>query len=138
MTSRSTQGKVRDFETTMEDAARLAECLNSFDDSDSWPGGFTHGNPYTAERVLDEKKKRKTFRVLVAYSDDNIIGTCDIAESMMDKNAAYVGVLGVNPAYQGQGFGKALLIEGTNTSAEVGCRRLDLHTWGGNLKAMPL
>jgi len=138
MTSRSTQGKVRDFEATTEDAARLAECFNSFDDSDSWPGGFTHGNPYTAERVLDEKKKRKTFRVLVAYSGDNIVGTCDIAESMMDKNAAYVGVLGVNPAYQGQGFGKALLIEGTNTSAEVGCRRLDLHTWGGNLKAMPL
>ncbi|MFX0045565.1 MAG: GNAT family N-acetyltransferase, partial [Candidatus Hermodarchaeota archaeon] len=138
MTSRSTQGKVRDFELTKEDAARLAECFNSFDDSDSWPGGFTHGNPYTAERVLDEKKKRQNFRSLVAYSGDNVVGTCDIAQSMMSKDAAYVGVLGVNPRYQGQGFGKALLVEGTNTAAEVGCRRLDLHTWGGNLKAMPL
>ncbi len=138
MTSRSTQGRVRDFETTREDAARLAECFNSFDDSDSWPGGFTHGNPYTAERVLDENKKRQTFRSLVAFSGDKIVGTCDIAQSMTSEDAAYVGVLGVNPEYQGQGFGKALLIEGTNTAAEFGCRRLDLHTWGGNLKAMPL
>jgi ribosomal protein S18 acetylase RimI-like enzyme len=138
MTSRSRQGKVRDFEMTLEDAARLAKCLNTFDDADSWPGGFTHGNPFTAERVLDEKKKSQTFRVLVAYSGDDIVGTCDIAESIMDKEAAYVGVLGVNPGYQGQGFGKALLTEATNTTAELGCRRLDLHTWGGNLKAMPL
>ncbi|UCH04089.1 MAG: hypothetical protein JSW05_10965 [Candidatus Thorarchaeota archaeon] len=93
MTSRSTQGNVRDFEIATEDAARLAECFNSIDDSDSWPGGFTHGNPYTAERVLDDRKKRETFRSLVAYSGDKIVGTCDIAQSMMSKDAAYVGVL---------------------------------------------
>lgn len=31
-----------------------------------------------------------------------------------------------------------MLLEVTETAAEEGKRRLDLHTWGGNLKAMPL
>jgi GNAT superfamily N-acetyltransferase len=123
---------------TLEDGGRLAECLNSFDDSDSWPGGFTHGNPFTAQRVLDDWKKRKDIRVIVAYTDDKIVGHCNVCEASLDKEAAYVGLLGVNPQYQGQGFGKALLIEAAETAAREGKRRIDLHTWGGNLKALPL
>ena len=34
------------------DAEKLAELFNSFDQGDLWPGGFTGGVPYTAERVL--------------------------------------------------------------------------------------
>ncbi|MCK4280226.1 MAG: hypothetical protein KAW94_06585 [Candidatus Thorarchaeota archaeon] len=37
MTSKHTKGKVRDFELTLEDAGRLADCLNSFDDSANTP-----------------------------------------------------------------------------------------------------
>ena len=138
MTDKHTQGKVRDFQLTLEDAGRLAECLNSFDDSDSWPGGFTRGNPFTAERVLDDWKKRKDMRVIVAYADDKIVGHCNVCEASRDKEAAYVGLLGVNPEYQKKGFGKALLIEAAQTAAEAGKRRIDLHTWAGNLKALPL
>ena len=138
MTEDHTQGKVRDFQLNLEDGGRLAECLNSFDDSDSWPGGFTHGNPFTAQRVLDDWKKRKDIRVLVAYTEDKIVGHCNVCEASLDTEAAYVGLLGVNPQYQGQGFGKALLIEAAETAAREGKRRIDLHTWGGNLKALPL
>ena len=138
MTEDHTQGKVRDFQMTIEDSGRLAECLNSFDDSDSWPGGFTHGNPFTAQRVLDDWKKRKDIRVLVAYTEDKIVGHCNVCEASLDPEAAYVGLLGVNPHFQGQGFGKALLIEAAETAAKEGKRRIDLHTWGGNLKALPL
>lgn len=130
--------KVRDFQLTMEDAARLAECFNSFDESDSWPGGFTHGNPFTAHIVLEEKNKRKDIRILVAYVGDKIIGHCNVTNAEMDAEAAYVGLLGVNPRFQGQGYGKAMLIEAAETAARLGKRRIDLHTWPGNLKAMPL
>ncbi len=133
-----TRGKVRDFELTQEDAARLAECFNSFDDSDSWPGGFTQGNPYTAERILDEYRKKSNVRILVAYDGDRIVGHCNVANANMDEEALYVGLLGVSPDYQGRGFGRALLIEATETAARLGKRRIDLYTWGGNLKAMPL
>ncbi len=130
--------KVRDFELTLEDAARLAECFNSFDDSDSWPGGFTRGIPFKAERVLEDKSKRTDIRTLVAYVGNWIVGHCNIAHGEMDPEAAYVGTLGVNPKYQGQGFGKAMLIEAAETAARLGKRRIDLNTWPGNIKAMPL
>ncbi|TFF84651.1 GNAT family N-acetyltransferase [Candidatus Thorarchaeota archaeon] len=138
MTYRSTDSKVRDFELNREDAARLAECLNSFDDSDSWPGGFTRGNPFTAERILDDWSKSNSMRVLVAYSGDKIVGHCNIADAELDPEAAYVGLLGVDPEFQKQGFGRDLLIEAAQTAARAGKRRIDLHTWGGNLKAVPL
>ena len=138
VSSRQLNNKVRDFQFTMEDAARLAECFNSFDESDSWPGGFTHGDPYTAHTVLEEKKKRRDLRVLVAYSGDKIVGHCNVTNAEMDPEAAYVGTLGVNPRFQGQGYGKAMLIEAAETAARLGKRRMDLHTWPGNLKAMPL
>ncbi|MFW9769744.1 MAG: GNAT family N-acetyltransferase, partial [Candidatus Thorarchaeota archaeon] len=138
MSDKYTRGKVRDFQLNMDDAGRLAECLNSFDDSDSWPDGFTHGTPFTAERVFDDQKKRKDIRNLVAHTEDKIVGNCNICHADLDKEAAYVGLLGVNPAFQGQGFGKALLIEAAETAAAAGKRRIDLHTWAGNLKAVPL
>ena len=138
MSSRQTTQKVREFELTLEDAGRLAECLNSFDDSDSWPGGFTHGNPFTAERVLKSWSKENNIRVIVGYSDDKIVGHCNVGHAELDAEAAYVGLLGVDPHYQGQGFGKAMLIEAAQAAADIGKRRIDLHTWAGNLKAVPL
>ena len=138
LTDKHTVGKVRDFQMTIEDGGRLAECLNSFDDSDSWPGGFTQGNPFTAQRVLDDWKKRRDIRVIVAYTKDKIVGHCNVCEASLDTEAAYVGLLGVDPRYQGKGFGKALLIAAAQTAANEGKRRIDLHTWGGNLKALPL
>ena len=138
MPSKHTAGKVREFQMNMEDAARLADCFNSFDDSDSWPGGFTHGNPYTAERVLQQKQKSEELKTLVAYDDDKIVGHCNVCPAEGDEEAAYVGLLGVRPDYQGKGFGKAMLIEATELAAHLGKRRIDLHTWPGNLKAMPL
>ncbi|MBD3404711.1 MAG: GNAT family N-acetyltransferase [Candidatus Lokiarchaeota archaeon] len=138
MGNKYAEGKIRDFELTMEDAARVAECFNSFDDSDSWPGGFTHGNPFTAERIYESAKKSDDMRILVAYVEDKIVGYCNVCEGFYDPESAYVGLLGVNPHYQGQGFGKALLIEAAETAARAGKRRIDLHTWGGNLKALPL
>lgn len=122
----------------MEDSARVAECFNSFNDSDSWPGGFTEGSVITAERVFDAQKKNKDIRVIVAYKDDKVVGFCNVCNSDRDNEAAYVGLLGVNPHFQGQGFGKALLIEAAETAAKAGKRRIDLHTWAGNLKALPL
>ncbi|MHA2041943.1 MAG: GNAT family N-acetyltransferase [Candidatus Thorarchaeota archaeon] len=123
---------------TEEDAVLLAECLTSFNDSDSWPGGFNQGNPFSAEDVLEFKQTRDDIRVIVAYEGEKIVGHCDVCQHNQDLEAAYVGLLGVNPAFQGKGYGKAMLIEAAETAAKAGFRRIDLHTWAGNLKAMPL
>jgi len=138
MSNKLSEGTIRDITKTSEDAKLLAECFNSFDDSDSWPGGFTGGTPFTTERILDNLQKKEDIRVLVAEVDDKIVGHCNVCQSELDTEASYVGLLGVNPAFQKRGFGKAMLIEAAETSARAGKRRVDLHTWGGNLKAVPL
>ncbi len=138
MSEKYTKGKIRDFEMTEKDAARLADCFNSFDDSDSWPGGFTGGTPYTAQRVLERIERTDNIRVIVAIDGSKIIGHCNVAHAERDREGAYVGLIGVRPDYQGKGYGKAMLIAATETAAESGKRRIDLHTWAGNLKAMPL
>jgi ribosomal protein S18 acetylase RimI-like enzyme len=138
MSNKLSEGTVRDIAKSREDAKLLAECFNSFDDSDSWPGGFTGGTPITTERVLDNLRKKEDIRVLVAEVDGRIVGHCNVCQSELDPEASYVGLLGVNPAFQKRGFGKAMLIEAAETSAQAGKRRVDLHTWGGNLKAVPL
>ncbi|MHA1770143.1 MAG: GNAT family N-acetyltransferase [Candidatus Thorarchaeota archaeon] len=138
MAERYTKGKIRDFKMTEEDAARLADCFNSFDDADSWPGGFTGGIKLTAQSVLERKEKEDDIRIIVAIDGDKIVGHCNLCHAELDKEGAYIGLLGVRPDYQGKGYGKAMLIAATETAAQHGKRRIDLHTWGGNLKAMPL
>lgn len=120
------------------DAVKLARCLNSFDDSDSWPGGFTQGNPFTAERLIDEWSKSQSEARLVVHVDDKIVGISIIDKHWRMPNSYYVGLLGVDPAYQKQGYGKKLLQCSVDFVTSLNADRLDLHTWEGNLKAMPL
>ncbi|MCF2136661.1 MAG: GNAT family N-acetyltransferase [Candidatus Thorarchaeota archaeon] len=138
MAEKYTRDKIRDFVMTIDDAAKLADCFNSFDDSDSWPGGFTGGIQVTAQSVLERKEKSDDIRTIVAIDGDKIVGHCNLCHAELDREGAYVGLLGVRPDYQGKGYGKAMLIAATETAAQHGKRRIDLHTWGGNLKAMPL
>jgi len=88
--------------------------------------------------VLKSWAKQKNIRVIVGYSGDKIVGICNISNAELDAEASYIELLGVNPHYQGQGYGKAMLIEAAQAAADAGKRRVDLHTWGGNLKAVPL
>ncbi len=132
------RGRVRDFRMNKEDAALLADCFNSFDDSDSWPGGFTGGTPYTADMILDHRSKSDDLRTMVASADDKIVGFCNLTPAENEPMAAYVQLLGVRPDYQGRGFGKALLLEALETATRLGKQRVYLHTWAGNLKAVPL
>ncbi|MFW9778670.1 MAG: GNAT family N-acetyltransferase [Candidatus Heimdallarchaeota archaeon] len=129
---------ISDMELNKENASKLADCLNSFDDSESWPGGFTHGNPFTAERVLDEFGREEAIARLVPSVDNQIVGICTIHVNFNDPTSFYVGLFGVNPKFQGRGFGKALLLCATELVTQLKGTHLDLHTWGGNLKAMPL
>jgi len=129
---------IRLYNNTKEDAEKLAECFNSFDDSDSWPGSFTSGIKFTAERVMQKHNEHKYLAVYVAEMDDKIVGYCSVDYSRGDPEAYYVALLGVSPAYQGRGLGKALLRKAVDSAIEAGAKRIDLHTWGGNIKAMPL
>lgn len=118
------------------DAPGLARMYNESDEG--WPGGFTRGIPYTPERVLHEVQRGSAFARLVVELKGKIVGYCTLGERWGDKDAAYVGFLNISPSYQGKGFGRRLLLRSVEEATKRGVKRLDLHTWSGNMKAMPL
>ncbi|UCD97196.1 MAG: GNAT family N-acetyltransferase, partial [Candidatus Bathyarchaeota archaeon] len=127
------------IEFRREDASKLAELFNSFDEEGLWPGGFTGGVPYTAERVLDSFPIGvRSICILIATHKDKFTGICTVHPHYEDAEAAYVGVLGVHPKYLGQGHGKALLLKALQEASKRNLRRVDLNTWAGNLRAVPL
>ncbi|MCK4482197.1 GNAT family N-acetyltransferase, partial [Candidatus Bathyarchaeota archaeon] len=122
-----------------EDAAKLAELFNSFDREGLWPGGFTGGVPYTAERILDSFPVAvKNICILVSTHDGKFTGICTLHPHYEDAEAAYIGLLGVHPDYLGKGHGKALILKSLQIATENNLRRVDLDTWAGNLRAVPL
>ena len=136
--------KEENFESTIiefkkEDASKLADLFNSFDREGLWPGGFTGGVPYTADRVLDSFPiSVKYISILISTYEDKFTGICTLHPHYEDPEAAYIGVLGVHPDYLGKGLGKALVLRALQIAAQNNLRRVDLDTWAGNLRAVPL
>ncbi len=122
-----------------EDAPKLAELFNSFDREGLWPGGFTGGVPYTAERILDSFPVAvKNMCILVSTHKGKFTGICTLHPHHEDAEAAYIGLLGVHPDYLSKGHGKALILKSLQIATENNLRRVDLDTWAGNLRAVPL
>ena len=119
-----------------KDAEGLAKLLN--ESEEGWPGGLTGGIPYTAERAKEWIERSRCFAPLVAELDGEIVGICTVTEHFWEKDAAYVEFLNVHPNHRGKGIGKALLLASIEETMKIGRKRLDLHTWGGNLLAVPL
>jgi GNAT superfamily N-acetyltransferase len=119
-----------------EDAQKLADMLNASDEA--WPGGFTHGIEFTAESLLEERKRENTLATYCAWDDNTIVGIAEITEFWRDTNVLYVDFLNVIPTHHGRGYGRDLLITCVEKVTELGSKRLDLHTWSGNMKAVPL
>ncbi|MHA1687328.1 MAG: GNAT family N-acetyltransferase, partial [Candidatus Heimdallarchaeaceae archaeon] len=132
---------IRTLQDKNEDYAGVAECFNSFKDSDSWPGGFGGSQIFTMESVKEyyENKDLENYFVALAPDDPKkIVGVCILNRSWIIPDAWYVALLGIMPSYQGKKLGKALLLAATKLCTEKKVRFLSLHTWEGNLKAMPL
>ncbi|MHA2093342.1 MAG: GNAT family N-acetyltransferase [Candidatus Hodarchaeales archaeon] len=132
---------IRILTRTREDFDRLARCYNSFKDPESWPEGFGGSRIFTGELIAKEMKEQDLAGHFIAIAPDNpdkIVGVSFVGKSWNSPNAYYVQLLGVDPAYQGQKLGKVLLLRSTQYVTKLNADMISLHTWGGNLKAMPL
>ena len=123
---------------TEEMASDVAEMWNTWDEL--WPGGFTQGVPYTADRVQKQFGKSDALAILIAIDNETKkpLGSCTMYAHWRDTEAAYIGTLGVSPAALGKKVGKKLLWESIERAAENGYTRVDLNTWAGNMIAVPL
>ena len=128
-------GRITVYNPSM--AAKAAEMFNAF--NEIWPGGFGGGIPYNEQRVKDWLDKSSAIADLIALdTEGNPVGYCGLYPHFRDFNAAFIGILGVHPEVLGKKFGKRLLLKALEIAAEKGIYRVDLHTWAGNLKAVPL
>ncbi len=120
-----------------EMAAEVATMFNAF--NELWPGGFGGGVPYTEQRVRDWLDQTTAVADLIALdTEGKPVGYCGVYPHYRDRNACYVTILGVVPHVKGYKFGKRLLLRAVELAIEHGYTRLDLHTWAGNMEAVPL
>lgn len=124
----------------IEYRARHAPLLAAlWNESDSaWPGGLVRLRPKTAAEWKEWEARIDPLGRFVAFDRGKAVGYVRMFEWFDSPDAAYVQFLNVHPAYHGKGIGKALLGKALGRTIARGYPRVDLHTWPGNDKAMPL
>ena len=132
------EANIEIVEYSEELAAVLAEMYNGWDEL--WIGGFTQGVPFTEARVKEQFGKMSAIAILIALDADSHrpVGSCTLHAHVRDADAAYVGTLGVSPEVLNQRVGKRLLLRAIEISKQDGRTRVDLNTWAGNMRAVPL
>lgn len=103
--------------------------------NESWGGG--HGQR-TAESVMQDMDNSVNLHVFLAVDGDEVVGFCSFSHYMLDEGALYVPLLNVRPDYHNRKVGKALILNAVAKTVELGWPRLDLFTWSGNTKAVPM
>ncbi|WP_199624379.1 GNAT family N-acetyltransferase [Paenibacillus alkalitolerans] len=102
---------------------------------ESWGGG---NRIRSAESVAREMENAGNLKVFLAVHGDEVVGFCSFSHYKQDEGALYVPLLNVRPDYHGRKVGKSLIIRAVQTTVEMGWPRLDLFTWAGNTKAVPM
>ena len=129
---------------TMDNGVQIVEYDDSMAESladmwnksgDEWGGDSSVS---TAEQIIADFAGGSYFNVFVALHNGEAVGLCSFNRYYKDADTAYVQVLNVRPDYQGKKVGKELVLACVNRTIELGYPRLDIHTWAGNTKAVPL
>jgi len=132
---------VRTLTKTKDDFDALARCYNSFKDPESWPEGFGGALVFTGDFLAKDMEYLNIESHFIVHSPNDpkiIAGVSFVGKTWNIPNGYYVQLLGVVPAFQGKKLGKALLLHSTNYAFQQKAKLITLHTWAGNLKALPL
>ncbi|KQL48394.1 acetyltransferase [Brevibacillus choshinensis] len=114
-------------------AAAVADMWNA--SRDSWGGG---NSITTAEQIRQEEASSDSLAVYLAVEGETVVGYCSLAEYREDIGALYIPLLNVRPEYHGKKVGRLLLARVLEQTIQLSWPRLDLYTWAGNTKAVPL
>ncbi|NHJ15017.1 MAG: GNAT family N-acetyltransferase [Candidatus Thorarchaeota archaeon] len=119
-------------------AKDLAVMYNGWEDL--WPTGYTQGVPFDEERVKKQFNTMSSIAILIAVDNatNKPVGSCTLHAHVRDADAAYVGTLGVSPEALNKKVGKRLLLRSIEIARADGRKRMDLNTWPGNMRAVPL
>lgn len=133
MTVTSIMEQIRIIEYDPSYAAAVADMWNR--SNESWGGGT---NQRTEDTVRREMETSSNLYVFLAVHETEVVGFCSFAHYRYDENALYVPLLNVRPDYHGYKVGRNLILNAVRKTVEAGWPRLDLFTWAGNTKAVPM
>ncbi|WP_257391709.1 GNAT family N-acetyltransferase [Mesobacillus jeotgali] len=102
---------------------------------DGW-GGDTR--VMTEDQVKKKEANSDNIELYLALDGEEVVGYCGLSEYKEDTGSLYIPLLNVRPDYQGHKIGKKLVLQALEKTVELGWPRLDLYTWAGNTKAVPL
>ena len=113
-----------------------AEIANMWKRSNSGWNGRVFST--SASKVQQEEGNGGYLHLYLAVVESQVVGYAKLAEYMMEKGVADVELLNVDPLWHGKGVGRDLMLKCVLRATELGFQRLDLFTWAGNTKAVPL
>ena len=114
-------------------AAGLAEMWSR--SGDSW-GGYSV--EFTEESIQRDMERSVHVGCFLAVAGEEVVGYCKVGTWAEEEGSLYVDTLNVRPDFHGKKIGKALMLKAVERTIELGWPRLDLDTWPGNTKAVPL
>lgn len=114
-------------------AKGIAEMWNN--SGEGWNGDRGYE---TEQMILDKEEKSSHLNLYIAMDGEKVVGYCKLSCYAYDENTLYVDLLNVLPSYHGHKIGKMLILKSVERTIELGYPRLDLFTWAGNTKAVPL
>lgn len=102
---------------------------------DGWGG---HAEVRTEEQVLSQEENSTNMKTFIAMDGEEAVGYCGLSQYREDEGALYIPLLNVRTDYHGKKIGKKLVLTALEETIKEGWPRLDLNTWPGNTKAVPL
>ncbi len=102
----------------------------------AWPGGG--GWQTTPDEQEREIRESNLLGAFVTENKQRIISICTIRAEPGQKAHAFIPHLNCHPDYHGKKHGKSVLWAALDRACEAGFQRVNLYTWPGNLKAVPL
>lgn len=118
------------------DALKLAKMWN--DSDDQWPCSFNNGVPFTDVTVKEWLENEDMQDTMIWDTGEEIAGFCSWSKNLKEPDVYYIPLLNVAPKYQNHSLARKILVHYIDRTVKAGGKRLDLHTWSGNLKAVPL
>ncbi|UII54539.1 GNAT family N-acetyltransferase [Cytobacillus spongiae] len=114
-------------------AAGIAKMWNM--SRDSWGGD---SRIHTEEEIKRKEENSGNIALYLAVEGDEVVGYCSLCPYKEDVGSLYIPLLNVRPDYHGKKVGKLLVLKALEKTIELNWPRLDLYTWPGNTKAVPL
>ncbi len=122
-------------EYTPADAEAVARMWN--ESGVGWPDGWSRVAT-SDEYWQDELRQLDPLAVYLAVEDDRVVAYCEINEDSESAEIAWLDLINVHPSAWSRGVGRDLVRRAVTLAINRGYTRMDLSTWSGNFRAVPL